>query len=128
MNRYATVTYDAARAFAHIEYLPATLSTKAEVAAFAEEVDREMSKLGKKVDIIVNLGELTVKPSAVPAYDEARQRMFRAYARQAYRYSGSNLVRTKILTSSTINGQTANVFASFGQALEALLADRARAR
>lgn len=128
MNRYATVTYDEARAFAHIEYLPATLSTKAEVAAFAEEVDREMSKLGKKVDIIVNLGELLVKPAAVPAYDEVRQRMFRAYARQAYRYSGSNLVRTKILTSSTLNGQTANVFASFEQALEALLADRARAR
>jgi hypothetical protein len=125
MNRYVAVTYDEARDFAHIHYQPVTLATAADVAAFAAEIDHAMTKLGKKVDIIVNLGELCVKPAVVRVYDETRQRMLNDYAQRAYRYSGAGLVRTKILTSSTLHGQNANVFLSFEQALEALLADRA---
>jgi uncharacterized protein (DUF2342 family) len=126
MSRYVAVTYDEARDFAYVQYQPVTLATDADVAAFAEEIDVAMTKLGRKVDIIVDLGELCVKPSTVTIYDETRQRLIRTYARRAYRYSGGNLVRTKILTSSTLHGQNANVFQSFAQALEALLADRAR--
>jgi hypothetical protein len=126
VGKYAEVTYDAAHEFAHIQYRAAALETAADARAFAKEIDREMSKLGKKVDIIVNLGELVVKPAAVAAYDEERQRMFSAYARRAYRYGGSSLVRTRILTSSTLHDQAANVHATFGDARAALLRDRAR--
>ncbi len=127
MNRYATVDYDSARDFAHIQYLPVVLATPDDVAAFTAEIDREMSRLRRKVDILVNLGELSVRPAAVPDYDAARQRMFQAYALRAYRYSGSTLVRTRILTSSTLHDQAANVFSSFDEALAALAGDRARA-
>ncbi len=128
MSRYATVLYDEARDFVLIEYRPVTLATREDVEAFAFEIEVELSKLARKVDIIVNLGQLVVKPTAVVAYDEARQRMISLYALRAYRFSGSTLVRTRILTSSAINGQTANVFSSLPEALEALLSDRARGR
>lgn len=124
MARYATVTFDEALQYAHIQYLPVVLETKADVVAFAKEIDREMSKLGRTVDIIVDLGELVVRPAAVAAYDEERLRMFEAYARRAYRYKGSGLVRTRIMTSSTLHDQPANVFPSLAKAVEALLADR----
>jgi hypothetical protein len=128
MPRYAKVEFDKALDVAHIQYLPVALETAAEVAAFAKEIDREMTKLGRKVDIIVDLGDLVVKPAAVAAYDVERQRMFAAYALRAYRYHGSSLVRTRILTSSTLHDQRANVFPSFEEARDALLADRQRSR
>ncbi len=126
MARYATVTYDEALDFAHIQYLPVVLEKPADVLGFAGEIDAVMSKLGRKVDIIIDLGELVVRPAAMAKYDEERLRMFGAYARRAYRYRGSSLVRTRILTSSTIHDQRANVYGSFAQARDALLADRKR--
>lgn len=123
-NRFVAIRYDAANEFAHIQYLPAVLETRADVAAFAAEIDREMGKIGKKVDVIVDLGELVVRPTAVELYDVERQRMMTAYARRAYRYHGVRLVRTRIMTSSTLHGQAANVFESFEQARAAMLADR----
>ncbi len=126
MGKYADITYDAAHAFAHIQYRDGVLENVANVRAFAKEIDREMSKIGKKVDVIVNLAELVVKPAAVRAYDEERQRMFAAYALRAYRYGGSALVRTRILTSSTLHDQAANVFATFEDARDALLRERKR--
>ena len=126
MGKYADVTYDREHAFAHIQYRSVVLESAADARAFAKDIDREMSKLDKKVDVIVNLGELVVKPAAVAAYDEERQRMFAAYALRAYRYGGSALVRTRILTSSTLHDQAANVFATFEDARAALLRDRER--
>lgn len=126
MGKYADVSYDSVHAIAHIEYHPVVLESAADARAFAREIDRAMSKLGKKVDIIVNLGELVVKPAAVATYDEERQRMFAAYALRAYRYGGSALVRTRILTSSTLHDQAANVFATFEDARTALLRERKR--
>jgi hypothetical protein len=125
MTSYATVTYDRAQDYVLIRYRAVVLATDSEVAAFAAEIDAPMRELGRKVDILVDLGDLAVKPAAARAYDEVRQRMIRDYANRAYRYSGSTLVRTKILTSSTLHGQQANVFESHAEALEALRADRA---
>jgi len=128
MAKYASVTYDSRHELAHIQYLPVVLENATDVAAFANEIDAVMSKLGRKVDIIIDLGELVVRAGAVEAYDRERLRMFDAYARHAYRYHGSGLVRTRILTSSTLHDQPANVFSSFEQARDALLADRKRGR
>jgi hypothetical protein len=127
MALYATVQHDKAQDFVHIRYLATTLASDADVAAFEGEITRGMKRIGRKLDVIVDLGELLVKPTAARAYDEARQRMIAMFTSRAYRYSGSSLVRTKILTSSTIHGQHANVYETFQQALQALLADRARA-
>ncbi len=125
MARYATITYDKARDFVHIQYLPVVLADEQDVVAFAAEIDRAMRRISTPADIIVDLGEMTVKPAAARAYDRERQRMFQAHARVAFRYSGSSLVRTKILTSSTIHGQAANVYETFEEAYEALESARA---
>lgn len=125
MARYATVTYEKAIDCVHIRYLPVVLADEADVAAWAGEIDRGMREMTLPADIIVDLGELSVKPPAARAYDEHRQRMLAAYGKRAFRYSGSSLVRTKILTSSTIHGQHANMYATFAEAVEALRAARA---
>jgi len=126
VGKFSDVTYDAEHAFAHVQYKPLVLESVADVRAFATEIDRELAKLGKKVDIIVDLGDLVVRPAVVRAYDDERQKLFAAYALRAYRYHGSGLVRTRILTSSTLHGQAANVFATFEDARAALLQDRKR--
>jgi hypothetical protein len=126
MKRFTVTTFDEERDFAHVRYQPVTLATEADVAAFAEEIDGVLSKLDRKVDVLIDLGRLSVKAAVVGKYDETRQRLLTQYARRAYRYNGGNLVRTKILTSSTLHSQNANVFRSFEDALEALLADRKR--
>ena len=59
---------------------------------------------------------------------QARRAMFEKLARHAYRYHGSQLVRTKVLTSSTLHGQAANLYATFDEAVRALEDDRARGR
>jgi hypothetical protein len=128
MGRYVNVTYDRSLQFAHIRYQPVVLASDADVGAFAGEIDRVLRDLPLPVDIIVDLGELTVKPAAAHAYDRERQRMFAAYAKRVFRYSGSSLVRTKILTSSALHGQPANVLTNFEEALEALKAARATQR
>jgi hypothetical protein len=128
MAHYTTVSYDRALDVVHIRYHAVVVADDAGVAAFAEEIDRAMRDVPKPVDIIIDLGELIIKPAAARAYDLERQRMLTAYAKRAFRYGGSNLVRTKILTSSTLHGQAANVFANYEEALEALRAARAGGR
>src|SRR5262245_26713488 len=122
MARWASVIFDATRRFAHVRYQAVVLETPEDVAGWAAEIDAGFARIGRKVDIIIDLGELVVRPGAIQAYDDARLGMFERHALSAYRYRGSALVRTKILTSSTIHKQTANVFETFEQ----LLADRAK--
>jgi hypothetical protein len=77
------------------------------------------------VDFIVDLGELVVRPSVAAAYDAARVVLAETTALRAYRYAGTRLLRTKILTSSALHNAPANVYASYAEALAALRADRA---
>lgn len=128
MPRFVTVTYDRARRFAHVQYANATLETPDDVARLREEIEKQMEGMPLPVDVVVDLGELVVKPSVASAYDQARRAMFEKLARRAYRYHGSQLVRTKVLTSSTLHGQAANLYATFDEAVRALEDDRARGR
>lgn len=125
MGRYSTVTHDRDRGFVHIHYAVAVIATEADVATFADEIDRAMRGISKPIDILIDLGELTVKPAAAAAYDRERQRMLAAYGNRVLRYGGTSLVRTRILTSSAIHGQDANLFETYEEALDALLNARA---
>ena len=128
MGKFVSVHHDTAREFVHIRYLSGVLQSEAQVAEFAREIDQAIvAAVGRrKVDIIVDLGDLTVKPVVAHAYDTVRLRLREERARRAYRYGGTAVVRTKVLTSSTIHGERANVHETFEQALAALLADRSR--
>jgi hypothetical protein len=122
------VTYDRARRFAHVQYLDGALETPEDVAQLRAEIEEQMRPLPVPVDVVVDFGALVVKPAVAAAYDEARRAMFERLARRAYRYHGSQLVRTKVLTSSTLHGQRANLYATFEEAVKALEDDRARGR
>lgn len=125
MGKFIEVTFDEKLDCAVIHNKAVAIETVADVAAWAKEVDAAFGRRrGKKIDIIVDLGEMVVRPSAVAAYDEERQRLFSAYAKGAYRYAGTGVVRTRILTSATIHGQSANLYATFEEARDALLRDR----
>lgn len=126
MARFVTVTYDSKLDFAHVRYLRGTLQTEQDVEEFARQIDSQLRSLvgQRKVDIIIDLGALTVKPSMAQAYDAARLQLRDKLARRAYRYGGNAVVRTKIFTSSTIHNQQANVYETFDEAVAAMLADR----
>jgi hypothetical protein len=128
MPRFVNVTYDAKREFALVRYLRGTLQTEQDVEDFAKEIDTQLQALvgQRKVDMIIDLGALAVKPSVVQAYDAVRLQLRDKHALRAYRYGGSSVVRTKIFTSSTIHDQQANVYETFEEALAALTTDRAR--
>ena len=129
MGKYVTVQFDANEEYVHLRYHQVALKTEADVAEWKAEVERELRFLdGKRVDFIVDLAEMDVKPSVVAAYDEARLDLAAKTARRAYRYSGTRLLRTKILTSSTIHRAQPNVHATFEEALAAMRAERAKSR
>lgn len=120
------VSYERTRRFAHVQYQDGAIETLADVAQFRQEIESQLAPIPKPVDIVVGLGRLTVKPAVAAAYDEVRQQLTAQTARRAYRYGGSTLVRTKVLTSSTLHGQTPNLFETFEDAVRALETDRAR--
>ena len=125
MSRFVTATRDS-RDFVHLRYKPVTIETPEDVAEFTRDVATQLVALvgDRKVDIVVDLGQLVVKPSVAQMYDAARRELAANHAKLAFRYSGLSIVRTKILTSSAIHGQHANVYESFEQAVAALLRAR----
>lgn len=125
MSRFVTATRDS-RDFLHIRYKPVTIETPEDVAEFARDIAAQIVSLvgERKIDIVVDLGQLVVKPSAAQLYDAARRELAGKHAKLAFRYSGLSIVRTKILTSSAIHGQHANVYESFEQAVAALMRAR----
>jgi hypothetical protein len=129
VGKYVIATFDKRDEFVHLRYGRATLSTTADVDAFKADVEQALSFLrGRKADFIVDLGAMEVKPAVVALYDDARRSLIASTALRAYRYAGTRLLRTKIMTSSAIHHADANIFASFEAALAALRADRARDR
>lgn len=122
------VTFDHALDAYHIAYHDVVLETVADVRIWASELVLQLPETPvKRIDIVIHLGGLTVKQAALGAYDEERKRLIAMWANRVYRYSGNPHVRTKILTSQTLAGLPANVFATYEECVAALLADRERA-
>ncbi len=125
MGKFIDLTFDDELDCAIIHHKAVAIENAADVAAWAKEVDAGFRRrLGKKMDIIVDLGEMVIRPAAMAAYDETRQKLFAAYAKRAYRFGGTGVVRTRILTSATLHTQAANLYGSLEEAREALLRDR----
>jgi hypothetical protein len=120
------VQFDPTLRYYHLVYRDVVLETPEDVRAWSRDLEGRMLHEPGKVDVIIDLEGLTVKPAVVKLYDEQRIELLGRRTRHAYRYSGNPLIRTKILTSATLAGQSANVFETFEQALDALKADRAR--
>jgi hypothetical protein len=124
MPSFATVDYDPTRDLVHIRYVAASLATEADVAAFGIEIETQVRAIDRKVDTIVGLGTMLIAAGAIHAYDEIRTHLATTYSMRSYRYGGTAALRRKILTSCILQGQPANLYDTFDQALAALMADR----
>jgi hypothetical protein len=118
-----SVTQNRALNFYHLVYRDVVLETAEEVQAWGRDLGSRIVE-GGRVDLIINLGGLTVKPAFLKLYDDIRQDLIARRVRRVYRYGGTPAVRTKLITSATLHGQAPNVFATYEEALRALEADR----
>jgi hypothetical protein len=107
--------------FAHCE-----IKTPADVAKWRADVEQQLERFGKKVDLLIDLDGLVVRPAAARLFGEYRSDVLRRFTRRSYRYGGDRATRTSVFTSSVLTGAHANVYPTRALALAALLEDRAR--
>lgn len=100
------------------------LRTETDVLAWRAEVERELGRFGRKVDLLINLDGLIVRPTASRAFGEQRSQVLGRFAKRSFRYGGDRLTRTTVFTSSVLVGADANVHPSREAALAALLEAR----
>lgn len=102
------------------------LKTPGDVAKWRSDVERELARFGKKVDLLINLDGLVVRPGAARLFGEYRSDVLSRFTRRSFRYGGDSPTRTSVFTSSVLTGAQANVHPTRAQALAALLEDRER--
>lgn len=103
------------------------IRTPADVAKWRADVEKHLERFGKKVDLLIALDGLVVRPAAARLFGEYRSEVLRRYTRRSYRYGGDSATRTSVFTSSVLTGAQANVYPTRDLALAALLEDRDRA-
>ncbi len=102
------------------------LRTPGDVATWRSDVERELGRFGKKVDLLINLDGLIVRPAAARLFGEYRSYVLSRFTRRSFRYGGDTPTRTSVFTSSVLTGAHANVHPTRALALAALLEDRER--
>lgn len=100
------------------------LRTLADVMAWRTGVERELARFGHKVELLINLDGLVVRPSAARAFGEHRSQVLSQFVNRSFRYGGDAATRTSVFTSSVFTGADANVYPSRSAALAALLEAR----
>lgn len=105
-------------------FVDCVLAERKDVDRWEREVSRRLETFGRKVDLLIDLGGLIVKPAASAAFGEARSRVLSRYALRSFRYGADRTTRTSIFTSSAIHGVDANVYESREAAVAALLEAR----
>jgi hypothetical protein len=116
--------YDSANDVVSASFSDCVLNEKADVDRWEREVSRRLGTFGRKVDLLIDLSGLTVKPAVSALFGEARARVLSRYALRSFRYGADRSTRTSIFTSAAIYGAEANVFDTRDSALGALLEAR----
>lgn len=106
------------------EFDDVELNTPADAARWAREVDVRLGSFGHKVDLLINLDGLRVKPAASAEFGRRRAEVLAKHAKSSYRFGGDRHTVTSIFTSSVLAGAATNVCASYEEALAALRSDR----
>jgi len=102
------------------------IKTLDDVLAWRASVERELGRFGKKVDLLINLDGLVVRPAAARVFGEHRSQVLARFTNRSFRYGGDNATRTSVFTSAVFTGADANVYPSRDAALAALLDARAK--
>lgn len=100
------------------------LKTAEDVAAWRRDVEKELARFGKKVDLLINLDGLVVRPNVSRHFGEQRAQVLAQFAARSFRYGGDLPTRTSVFTTSVLEGTDANVHPTREAALAALLAAR----
>ena len=122
-----TFTQDTEHDVVTATFTDVVLNTPADVSRWRREVEHLLGRYGKKVDLLVNLDGLVVKPGASRSFGRERSDVLAKYTTRSFRYGGDAQSRTSIFTSSVIDGAAANVYDSRDAAL-ALIEARATRR
>ena len=104
------------------------LASEAGVVRWRQEVERGLARFGRKVDLLIRLDGLVVRPAACRFFGEHRSQVLARHTHQSFRYGGDGATRTTVFTSSVLHGAEANVYPTRQAALDALLEARAARR
>jgi hypothetical protein len=107
------------------EFENVELQTAADALRWAKEVDARLSTFGRKVDLIINLDGLRVKPPASREFGRQRKEVLARHSRRSFRFGGDRSTLTSVHTSAVLENAAANVYGSFEEARDALRRDRA---
>jgi hypothetical protein len=118
--------YDPSLDAVHASFTDCVLSTPKDVERWEREVKARLATFGRKVDLLIDMSGLIVKPAVSTLFGEARARVLRMYANRSFRYGADRSTRISVFTSSVIHQIDANVFATREEAIEALIQSRQR--
>jgi hypothetical protein len=111
-----------------IAYVDWSLETEADVLEWARAYDAYFAKrFSRKVDLILELSKFHFSPKVGESFARQRARVLSEFTVRSYRVQQNARERTFMYTRSVREGTPANHFASIGEALTALLGDRAKA-
>jgi hypothetical protein len=111
-----------------IAYVNCTLETEADVAAWQAEYEAYFKgQFSRKVDLILELSKFHFAPAVADSFARCRASILSEFTIRSYRVQQRVRERTFMYTSSARRGTPANHYESIGEALKALLDDRARA-
>lgn len=106
------------------EFENVELVTPADAQKWAREVDLRLASFGKKVDLLINLDGLKVRPGASREFGKLRAKVLAKHSNQSYRFGGDRSTLTSVHTSAVLEQTAANVYGSFEEARTALKRDR----
>lgn len=110
-----------------IAYVDWTIETEADCIAWYDEYKKYFTgRFTRKVDLILELSKFHVNPKTATHFGKFRARVLDEFTNRSYRVKQHALERTFMYTSAALHGAPANHYESIDQAIEALVADRAK--
>src|SRR5688500_3389348 len=95
--------YDAVNDVVTASFTDVVLVNSADVLRWQREVEAQFARFGgRKVDLLIDLAGLVVKPGASRTFGKSRAMVLSKYTTRSYRFNGDAQTRTSVFTSSVI--------------------------
>jgi hypothetical protein len=120
--------HDRAYDVVEAKFFDVVLETTADVLRWRREVEQHLSSFGRRVDLLIDLDGLVVRPAATQFFGEQRSQVLMRFSIRSFRYNGSLSTLSSISQTARLYGAAANVHPNRASALAALLAERRRDR
>lgn len=120
--------HDRAYDVVEAKFFDVVLETTADVLRWRREVEQHLTPFGRRVDLLIDLDGLVVRPAASQFFGEQRSQVLMRFSIRSFRYNGSQSTLSSISQTARLYGAAANVHPNRASALAALLAERRRDR